>query len=709
MLICLPWLNRYLDPGDVTADEADRLLTAAGFPIESVSQGPRGETILDVEVTSNRGDCLSHLGCAREIAASALASTPRRLLAPESAHPAATPAIGPPIASALTLENRVHDRCPLFTARLIRGVKVAPSPDWLVHALESIGARSINNVVDITNFITFELGNPCHVFDHAKLAGGALIVRPAETGERIKTLYEGEHKLAASDLVVADAERPQSLAGVIGGYDSQVDDATTDVVFEMATWAPVSVRNTGRRLNIRTDAAYRFERGIDPRTIEAAAERAAALICSVAGGELAQGVLREGPPLPESRIVELRPARSDLLLGVHTEPSRIVSLLTPLGIACEPAGDALRCTIPPHRAHDLTREIDLIEEVARTRSIDEIPVRDTLSISIHQPQPDEACAAELASLLTGLGYYETVTFSFTSPKRAELFIPAGASVVAVDDDRRKAEPSLRPSALAGLLGVRAANDAARVQLAGGVRLFEVSAVFGEHPGAGQSPQTDERRELALLADVPVKRKAAKPEELQQGLRLLRGAIEQAVRVCFGPDAELHASPVEPDRKSYRPDAHAMLRVERAGTPPVEIGRYGLVSDAALAAFDLKHPLAAAELNMPALVSGYPPAPVARALPQFPAIERDVSLSLPERTPWGDVAALARSLGLDLFEGHALVGVFRGEQAGAGRKSVTIRLRFRDPARTLRHEEVDPQVEAFTAAARERLSAEVRTG
>lgn len=704
MLISLPWLNRYLDPGDLTADEADRLLTAAGFPIESVTEGPRGETILDVEVTSNRGDCLSHLGCAREVAASALATTRRRLLSPDQAHPAGTPTAGPAIGNELTLDNRVHDRCPLFTARLIRDVKVGPSPDWLVQALESIGARSINNVVDVTNFITFELGNPCHVFDHAKLAGGALVVREATPGERVKTLYEGEHELTARDLVVADAERPQSLAGVIGGYDSQVDDGTTTVVFEMATWDTVSVRNTGRRLNIRTDAAYRFERGIDPRTIHDAAERAVALICAVAGGELAEGVLSAGPALPADRVIELRPARCDVLLGIETPPARIVELLTPLGITCDPAGDAIRCTVPAHRSHDLTREIDLIEEVARTRSIDEIPVHERLHVSVHAPQPDEACAAELAQTLTGLGYYEAVTFSFTSPKRAALFVEAGEAVVAVDDDRRKAEPSLRPSALAGLLGVRAANDAARVDVAGGVRLFELSAVFAEaSPGDSR-----EHRRLTMLADIPIKRKSAKPEELQHGVRLLRGSIEQIVRVCFGPDAVLHAALGKPASGGYRADAHATLEVRRPGADPIAIGRYGLVSDEALGSYDLKHPLAAAELDMPALVSCFPPAPVARALPQFPGIERDVSLNLKEATAWGEVSALAAGLGLDLYEGHALVGVFRGEQAGAGRKSVTVRLRFRDPERTLRHEEVDPQVEAFTAAAREQLGADVRT-
>ncbi|MEO1511774.1 MAG: phenylalanine--tRNA ligase beta subunit-related protein, partial [Planctomycetota bacterium] len=228
MDISLDWLNRCLDPGDVTAEEAEHVLTHAGYPVEGITEQPWGDVTLDVEVTSNRGDLLSHLGCAREIAAARSATKPRTLVHPQFDEPAT----GAPIANDFSLINEQPDVCPLFTAHLVRNVTVGPSPDWLVKALEAVGQRSINNVVDVTNFITFELGNPCHVFDLKKLAGSKLVIRYARDGEALTTLDGKPRTLKATDLVVADAEVATSLAGVIGGKDSEVDESTTDVVFE---------------------------------------------------------------------------------------------------------------------------------------------------------------------------------------------------------------------------------------------------------------------------------------------------------------------------------------------------------------------------------------------------------------------------------------------------------------------------------------------
>jgi phenylalanyl-tRNA synthetase beta chain len=402
MDISMRWLNQYLSPSDLTPEEADHILTEAGMPIEEHKpaqyKGGEGDVVLDVEVTSNRGDCLGHIGIAREIAAARYTDNRRTLVMPQLAQMS----FGAPIDADLKLTNSVPEVCPLFTARLIRNVKIGPSPDWLVQSLESMGQRSINNVVDITNFITLELGNPCHVFDYDKLAGHELQVRFAKEGEEVNTLYAGKHKLHTTDMVVADANGPQSLAGIIGGFDSQVDQNTTTVVFEMATWDKVTVRNTGRRLNIRTDAAFRFERGIDPRTIDYAAQRAVELICKVSGGELAEGVLSQGAPLPEDSVIELRPSRCDVVLGVHSDPSEIAELLNALSIKTEIAGDVLKCTIPPHRSHDLLREIDLIEEVARARSLAVVPASETIDVRIREPQQSERAVRAIGACLTGL-------------------------------------------------------------------------------------------------------------------------------------------------------------------------------------------------------------------------------------------------------------------------------------------------------------------
>ncbi len=700
MDISINWLNQYLSPGDVTPDEADDILTEAGLPIESRTELPSGDVILDVEVTSNRVDCLGHVGIAREIAAARHAKTQRRLVLPALEEPAP----GAPIGDGLTLDNRVPDRCPLFTARLIRGVKVGPSPEWLKTAIESFGQRSISNVVDVTNYITLELGNPCHVFDHKKLAGGALVVREATEGEKVNTLYAGEHALRTSDLVVADTERPQSLAGVIGGHDSQVDESTTDVVFEMATWDPVTVRNTGRRLNIRTDAAFRFERGIDPRTIDYAARRAIQLICEVSGGELAEGVLSQGRPLPGDHAVEVRPSRVAQVLGAELDADLIASLLGPLGIRCETQGRGpLRCTVPPHRSHDLTREIDLIEEIARARSLGEVAMKEKLEIAIHAPQRDEHLRSECARTLASLGFFETVTFSFTSPKKAACFLPQGQATVSVDDNRRKAEPTLRPSVLLGLLGCRKANADARNSVPGGIRLFETASTFAQRPG---TTETIERRSLALLADVDFIGKKPTLDDTQRAVRVVRAAIDELARACFGPDARIRVEPGRPDHAGFDTDAHARVLVEHAGSR-TELGVFGVISPDALANDDLDRPAVGADLHLDVLTCAPVPKTTVEALPQFPGIERDLSLILPESSAWASVADLVDACDLERSVGSDLVSVYRGKQVGEGKKSVTVRVRFRDEHRTLRHEEVDPQMDRLAERAKAELGAEIR--
>ena len=253
MHVSVAWLNRLLDR-PVTPDEAEHVLTHVGFPIETRESVGSGDAMLDVEVTSNRGDVLSHLGCAREIAA----ATGRKVVMPRVELPGGgATSGGEPVSKALRLENLTPEVCPRFTARVIRGVRVGPSPAWMVEALESVGQRSINNIVDVTNYVNFEYGQPSHVFDLKKLAGGALVVRFASEGEKLRTLDGKARTLKATDLVVADAQRAQSLAGVIGGADSEVGDSTTDVVLEAATWDPVTIRTAARVISICWVSAIR--------------------------------------------------------------------------------------------------------------------------------------------------------------------------------------------------------------------------------------------------------------------------------------------------------------------------------------------------------------------------------------------------------------------------------------------------------------------
>jgi phenylalanyl-tRNA synthetase beta chain len=694
MKISLNWLNRYLEPA-VSAPEAEQVLTHAGFPFETTESRPGGDTFMDVEITSNRGDCLSHIGLAREIAA----VTGRRLTMPHVQEPGR---LGQ-AAAALRLENRTPEVCPLFTAQVIRGVRVGPSPAWMVSLLETIGQRSINNVVDVTNWLTFEYGQPCHVFDLSKLAGASLVIRFARAGEKLTTLDGKARALASTDLVVADRDRPQSLAGVIGGLDSQVTGATTDIVLEAATWDPVTIRATARRLGIRSDAGHRFERFVDPRTVEPAARRAAALIHELAGGEVCHGVLSAGGPLAPLAVVDLRLSRCREVLGVQVPPADILNLLRGLEIEARQGDpDVLRCTVPAWR-HDVTREIDLIEEVARTAGLARLEVQEKVSVAVAPPQTSERAMRELGGILTGLGFYETITFSFVTPAQADLFLPAGLARVEVDDERRKAEPALRPSVLPSLLACRKANQDAHAEVPGGLRFFETASTFAQD--ASQSPpRTVESRVLALVADIPglSKGKAASIDQKQAGLRSLRGVVEALSRAMAGAGATLTLDPAPPPSAGWDLDAHAVVTLEGRG-----IGSLGLLAPAALGAFDLHVPIAAAELSLDALIGRYPPAARIEALPAFPGIERDLSIVVAESVRWGAIEALLTQARVDRLETVRFMGTYRGKQVGAGRKSVTLRLAFRDPARTLRHEEVDGQVAGVVEILKRQVGAELR--
>jgi phenylalanyl-tRNA synthetase beta chain len=705
MLISTNWLCSFLTRGPLPEDEIRHALIDSGFPIESVAALPGGDTRLDVEITSNRGDCLSHLGLAREVAASLaiplrspFGQTPDMPLDSESA------------SSLLTMHNTVPHACPRFTARVIRGVKVGPSPDWLKAALEAVGQRSINNVVDVTNYINFELGHPCHAFDLAKLDGAKIVVRLAHTGERLTTLDGKSRTLVGDEIVVADATRAQGLAGIIGGGESEVSASTTDVVLEVATWDPVTVRKAARRHQVRTDASHRYERYVDARCVDQAATRAAALIAQVSGGRVCTGALEAGLPLAPLTSITLRPHRCCELLGSPITDAEMIHLLTALEVAVVRDGATLRCTIPPFRP-DLVREIDLIEEVGRLHGLEKIPTQPTMNIVAKPPQTSELARRELSSLLVGMGFFEAVTFSFTSPKEAAMFLPPKLDTVSVDDDRRKEEPTLRPSALTGLLACRRGNQHAQSAPPGEVRLFEVAASFAQHanPDPKSPPITIEHTNVALLMDVLVKGKSASIGELQTGVRALRGVIESLVRnlAGTGPGApELVIQPTTPHAPAFDPRAYATVSLTGEA-----LGYVGLISASTQAHYDLSTPQVAAELSVARLTRHYPPVASVTTLPAFPGIERDLSLIVDERVTWENVSAqiaLAKAARpADRLDAWNFVATYRGQQIGKGLKSMTVRLAFRDATRTLRHEEVDGPMSAIVGDLQKAVGATLR--
>lgn len=677
MHISAAWLNDYLDRPATPEEQAD-LLTRAGFPIEAseevaTSAGP--DTRLDVELTSNRGDCACHLGLAREV----VALSDRTLRRPNVALQPA----GPAAATLVRVTNREPERCPLYTARLIRGIKVGPSPPWLQDRLIARGDIPRNNVVDATNFVLFEWGQPTHVFDLAKLAGPEIIIRRANADEPFLPLGEGsaEIKLSNDDLVIADAERAVALAGVKGGALTAVTAQTADILIESATFAPLGVRNSSRRHQIASDSSFRFERGVAAAQVNPAADRLAALILEVAGGELCDGVVADGAPIPQQRTASMRLERCRALLGASISDDEMVAALDRLGFQPECCDGTARCTIPIDRL-DIEREADLIEEVGRLYGHDRIPLKETIEIRVAPPQPNIAGKRAVHDAMVGMGYLEAVTHSLISEKAAQAFIPPGMKMIRVDDDRAGAEPVLRPSIVPSLLRVMAHNRAGGVR---DVKLFETAATF-----ARIGDDWLERINLAIVH----------PESSRdEGVRPLRGVIDRLVRLILGRDAAISVEAT--DRLPWF-EAGAAIHVNGE-----MLGTFGLLAKSVTASFDLDERVLAAEIGLPAFFDRFPPVTQATALPSFPAIERDISAIVPEATTWARVESVIASLNLEHQEALEFVTVFRGKAIGSGRKSLTLRVRFRAPDRTLTHDAVDGQMQRLVTAIERELDAEIR--
>ena len=668
------WINDYLDrPAD--AEEQANALTAAGFNFDGREELEDGGIQQEIETTSNRGDCLCHLELARELAAAT-----GRTVKPPVAKPAAK---GPAIAGLTKVSNADHDGCPRYTARVIRGVKVGPSPAWMQQRLREAGQAPRNNLVDCTNFVLLEMGQPTHVFDLRKLKGGEIRVRRANAGEPFLPL--GEHaqpiKLTAQDLVIADAERPVALAGVKGGAETAVDEATVDVLLEAATFSPTMVRHASRRHQIFSDSGKRFERGVHPASIDAAADRLAALILETAGGELATGTLEAGAPMPPPRTVRMRPSRCQALLGIPLAVADMTKALAALGFAPAKKGDALECTVPAQRM-DIEREVDLIEEVIRLLGTDRIPVGDTLRIRTASPDLRMIALERTKDLLAGLGFVECVTHALVTEKLAQAFLAKGHNALRIEDERAGGTPCLRPAAVTGPVAARALNAdrGARAN----VRLFEIAHAFRLGPDGNHR----EWQALGLVADAP---------DAAEGYRTVRGVIERLAHELAGALVT-----VEPSTGGSGIDPAATVSLD--GKP---IGRIGLLSAEAAAAVGLDLPLAVAEIELESLVSRFPPERPAAALPAFPGAERDVSVVVPDATPWSRIESTVREAKPEHLESLAFVTTYRGKQLGAGRKSVTLRLVFRRADGTLRREDVDAIVAKLTESLQKSLGAELR--
>jgi phenylalanyl-tRNA synthetase beta chain len=671
MKISLNWLADYL-PGPLTAEAAADALTNGGLPVE-VIEHHGDDTVIDVEVTSNRGDCLSHVGVARELAA---------LLNREfrDVQPAATESADP-ASSVTSVRIEAPDLCPHYTARVIRGVRIGPSPDWMARRLEAVGLRPINNVVDVTNYVMFELGQPLHAFDFDRLAGRRIVVRRAATGERLVTIDGKEAALDPDMLAIADAERAVALAGVMGGRDSEVSDGTTNLLLESARFDPLTVRKTARAI-VRSESSYRFERGIDPLLPERASRRAAQLILQVAGGELLAGVVEAGSPGWQPKALSLRLAKLKQVLGIELPADQVVDALRRLQLAPELKGDRIECSIPSYRL-DLNIEVDLVEEVARVVGYDKVSVRDEIAIRVTPPEPSAAAIEDVRATLVAAGYFEALTFSFVSDLLADDFVPPDASkadpLPRAAATVRKADARLRPSILPGLLEAVRRNETLGTP---GARLFEIGSTFW-NDAAGK---VIERRRVGLIGSDDV--------------REVRGVVESLLARL---DRNRPVQVVPENRPGFAKGAAG--RIEWGGQV---VGYLGKIDKAVADRLSLRDRPAAAELDLEPLLAGAQLVPQLKPLPRFPAVERDLSFVLPESVRYDALESVVQKANPRWMEALRYVTTYRGKPLEKGTKSVTIALVFRSPTETLTSEQVEASVAGVVEAAGRELGATLRT-
>jgi phenylalanyl-tRNA synthetase beta chain len=648
----LSWLREYVDVPGSPADVA-KLLVFAGVGVESVE----GE-VLDLEITANRADLLSMLGVARDVA----------VLRRTSLKTPVVPA-GGGAAPDVKVEVREPALCPRYTARRIRGVKVGPSPAWLASKLEAAGLRPVNNVVDVTNFVLLESGQPLHAFDAKVLRGNAIVVRRAKPGETIAAIDGKTYALTPDALVIADAERPVAVAGVMGGKESEIGTGTTDVLLESAQFEPVSIRRTSRRLRLSSDSSYRFERGVDWDTVDWASRRAAQLIVELAGGEATPGMVDVAAARPERPVATVRPARVAAVLGLPVAPARVREILTGLGGQVAGTDAALQVTAPVGR-RDLKIEVDYIEEVARVEGYDKIPCDTSFGLRVAVDRPDDRVREEIRAALSGLGAYEVLTWSFGdagTPNRVPFW--TDGPLIPLRDPQGEVYKTLRESMAPGLLEVLQTNEGYKEPLH---PVFEVAQVyFKDAKGYGEKTVLG----LAVPGD---------PLGVKGMLDVLAGRLGIALEI--------------------RPAAHAWLEPGSAGDLHLAGARVGYLGTAVCG---LREKVSTAELDFGALVEAARLVRPYRDFPRQPPVDRDLSVVLAEATTWRAVEDAVRKAAPPTLEAVRFLSEYRGQGIPAGHKGWAFSMTFRAPDRTLTGPEVDGAVQAVLKALETGLGARQR--
>jgi len=672
MRLLLSWL-RELCPVGADTDAVSRALTDRGLTVDEVIRSDT-DAIFEVDVPANRPDCLGHLGVAREL--SAAFGVP---LAPP---PGPVAADGEPVESAVRVEVEAPDLCPRYTARVVRHVRVSPSPPWVVDRLLGCGLRPINNVVDASNLVLLALGQPIHTFDLDLLHDATIRVRRARAGETLTTLDGTARTLDPETLVIADARRPVAVAGVMGGADSEIRATTKTVLIEAAAFSPAAVRSTARRLGLRTDASHRFERGIDVSGIATAQDMAVRLLVELAHGSAARGMVDiQAVPSPQ-RELTLRIDRVRLMLGFDPGAAGVHAALDALGLRPAPDGPSrVRVVVPSWRS-DLEREADLVEEVARHIGYERVPLSLPGAPGVPRPPAPEAVVQERCrEILAGLGFHEASNYSMVAAGEDGPFAaPSSAAAIPIDNPISEQLAVLRRSVLPGL--VRSADRNVR-RGTQDVRLCEVGRVFGDRPEDGL-PLEPLRAGLVWAG-------AGEPRHWSRGPRAaqhydLAGVVESVLEGLRPACAFRRAGP---DIPALHPVRSAVW-----SSPGGEVvARGGELHPSLVARWELHAGLLVAEIDLSAVLAIPATEPRHAPLPRVPAVVRDLSVVLPDGLDFGDVLAALRAVPAPAAVELGVIDRYVGEGLAPGEASVTVRVMLQPFEKSL----TDPETEAFRAA------------
>ena len=687
MKVQVDWLKEYTEI-DVPTDELGHVLTMAGLEIESheTVELPDGEKseVLELNVTPNRGYCLSHIGVAREV--SALLNKSLKLPDPLKTLESEWGTVA--VEDRVSVENLEPELCPRYCALVIENVKVGPSPKWLKDRLTAIGLRPINNIVDITNFVMMEYGQPLHAFDRDLLAGNKIIIRRAKKGEPFASLDGTELKLEPDALVIADGEKPVALAGIMGGINSQVSETTSHIVLESACFNPATVRQGSKKYGLRSDSSYRFERSVDLNGVVSAQARAALMMKELAGGGICLGRVDIYPETGKSINIPLRVGRVNQLLGASFNSEQVRDLLSRLGMEVLSQSENMEVKIPSFRP-DLLREVDLIEEIARIDGFDKVdtvyPVAGVRPVRI---SPRQNIAKKVREVFCCAGFAETVHYSFIERAYAEEFKTAFASeqVIALKNPLSSDYDTMRTSLLPGLLKTAGLNLSKGQKP---LKLFEVGSVYS-------SDSTGLRTEKAVLSAIvlgPYEPTPWKPRGEEYDFYDLKGTLETLI-------THLHLKlEIFPDSKPFLlPGKSVRVQIDDR-----ELGYMGQMAPEQNLVAELN--VYALELDLGALEKSsslrFQP------IPKFPETYRDISILVDRSVTSQKAADLILKTGCPLIQKVDLYDHFEGKKIQADKKSLTFALSFQSAERTLSDNEVNPLFEKIVQTLKSELGASLR--